>query len=125
MRTFLSAWSGRQEENLDRSLVTGSFRGADARTHGLRGISRLPAPTPHRNSKMIESSLQLRQSAKRIKRIIVLAMLLSGGLAIFILLNIPSWWIYEQLALRKAFGSDCPPASRSRRLPSRTRSHSQ
>ena len=45
---------------------------------------------------------------KRIKRTVVLSLLLSGGPVILILLMVPSWWIYNQLALRKAFGSDRP-----------------
>src|SRR3954463_2250796 len=43
---------------------------------------------------------------KKIRRIIALSLLLFGGLAIFILLNIPSSWIYNHLALRNAFGSE-------------------
>jgi hypothetical protein len=45
---------------------------------------------------------------KRIKRIIALSLLLSGAPVIFILLNVPSLWIYHELAIRKAFGSERP-----------------
>jgi hypothetical protein len=47
-------------------------------------------------------------SLKRIKRILALSLLLSGAPVIFIMLNIPSWWIYNHIALRQAFGSERP-----------------
>jgi hypothetical protein len=43
---------------------------------------------------------------KRIRRIIVLSLLLCGAPAIFIVLGIPGWWLYDELALRKAFGAE-------------------
>src|SRR5262245_33058623 len=52
---------------------------------------------------------QLQQNVKRIKRIVVLSLLLSGGLAVFMFFLIPSWWIYNQVAVRKAFGPESPP----------------
>src|SRR5262245_13851636 len=45
---------------------------------------------------------------KRLKRIAVLSLLLSGGLAVFMFSSIPSWWLYNRVALRKAFGSEVP-----------------
>src|SRR6266481_4416352 len=45
---------------------------------------------------------------KRIKRIVALSLLLSGAPVIFILLNVPSWWIYNELAVRAVFGSERP-----------------
>jgi hypothetical protein len=48
------------------------------------------------------------QIVKTVKRIIVLSLLLSGALAIFIFSSIPSWWVYNHVAVRKAFGSAAP-----------------
>src|SRR5262245_54550941 len=48
------------------------------------------------------------QNLKRIKRIVVLSLLLTGGLAVFMFFTIPSCWIYDHRALRKAFGSEVP-----------------
>ena len=53
---------------------------------------------------------------KRIKRITALSLLLFGGFAIFILLGIPSWWIYDALAVRKAFGSERPAGVKVERI---------
>jgi len=53
---------------------------------------------------------------KKIKRIIVLSLLVSGAPVIFILLGIPSWWLYDELASRKAFGADRPAGIRIERI---------
>ena len=45
---------------------------------------------------------------KRIKRIVVLSFLLTGGLSVFMFFTIPSWWIYNYVAVHKAFGSQAP-----------------
>jgi hypothetical protein len=48
------------------------------------------------------------QNLKRIKRILVLSFLLCGGPIIFVVLTLPSSWIYDDLAVRKAFGTHAP-----------------
>jgi hypothetical protein len=72
------------------------------------------------NSKQIRvtkfKSMNYSQSLKRIKRITVLSLLLCGAPTIFMVLSIPSWWIYQELALRKAFGSQPPPGVRLERI---------
>jgi hypothetical protein len=45
---------------------------------------------------------------KRIKRILALSLLLSGAPVIFIVLSLPSWWLYDELAVRKEFGTERP-----------------
>jgi hypothetical protein len=46
---------------------------------------------------------------KRIKRIGVLSLLLSSGLAVFMFASVPSWWLYNYVAVRKVFGLEPPP----------------
>jgi hypothetical protein len=55
-------------------------------------------------------------SLKRIMRILTLSLLLSGAPVIFILLNIRSWWIYNEIAVRKAFGSERPAGVKVEKL---------
>jgi hypothetical protein len=52
---------------------------------------------------------RMSEVVKRIRRILTLSLLLCGGLAILMLSSIPSWWVYNYLAVRKAFGP-APPA---------------